>query len=122
MDDIRYNAPNQFKIGNRLISASEYEYYIKNSNYVSEALDLNIVDVKCMNNIEYTATFYKWLYLMGINYHNDGRYYFRNDFLLRSDYKQVDPADGNNTYIWLKTDSMSSGSSLDDYDVNLVDA
>ena len=122
VDDIRYNAPNQFKIGNRLISASEYEYYIKNSNYVSEALDLNIVDVKCMNNIEYTATFYKWLYLMGINYHNDGRYYFRNDFLLRSDYKQVDPADGNNTYIWLKTDSMSSGSSLDDYDVNLVDA
>lgn len=56
VDTIRENAPNWFKTGNRLITAADYEYYIKNS-YPSD-----IVDVKCMNNWEYVALFYRWLY------------------------------------------------------------
>lgn len=118
--EIKENAPNQFKTGNRLITHSDYEYYVKNSNYVSEALDLNIIDVRCMNNYEYVSSFYKWLYLMGVQHHGNGKTYFENDFLLRSGYKQIDPADGNNTYLWIKTDSMTASDSLDDYDINYV--
>lgn len=120
VDDIRSNAPNQFKVGNRLITQADYEYYIKNSNYVSEATDLNIVDVKCMNNYQYVTSFYKWLYMMGLTHHANGKTYFQNDFLLRSGYKQIDAADGNNTYIWLKSDSITNANSLDDYDVDYV--
>lgn len=55
VEDIRNMAPNWFKTGNRLITRSDYEYWVKaNQN--------GVVDVKCMNNWEYLATFYRWLY------------------------------------------------------------
>ena len=41
VEDIRRNAPEWFKTGNRLVTASDYEYYVKNR------FRDNIVDVKC---------------------------------------------------------------------------
>ena len=41
VDEIRRNAPEWFKTGNRLVTASDYEYYVKNR------FRDNIVDVKC---------------------------------------------------------------------------
>lgn len=41
VDDIRRNAPEWFKTGNRLVTASDYEYYVRNR------FRDNIVDVKC---------------------------------------------------------------------------
>ena len=40
-DDIRELAPNYYKLGNRLVSKSDFEYYVKN-RYID-----NIIDVKC---------------------------------------------------------------------------
>jgi len=62
VNDIRTEAPNHFKTGNRLITNRDYEYYIKNSSEVKSQLGYAIADVKCMNNTEFVATFYKWLY------------------------------------------------------------
>lgn len=41
VDDIRRNAPEQFKIGNRLVTTSDWEYYIRNR------FKDNILDVVC---------------------------------------------------------------------------
>lgn len=61
VDDIRINAPNWFKTGNRLVTAYDYEYYVKN-RFIG-----NIIDVKCQNNWEYISTFYQWLFNIGLN-------------------------------------------------------
>ena len=41
VDEIRENAPNYFKTGNRLITIQDYEYFIR-TNYIND-----VVDVKC---------------------------------------------------------------------------
>jgi hypothetical protein len=41
VDDIRRNAPEWFKSGNRLITANDWEYYVKNR------FKDNILDVVC---------------------------------------------------------------------------
>ena len=41
VDDIRELAPDYYKIGNRLVSKFDFEYYVKN-RYKE-----NIIDVKC---------------------------------------------------------------------------
>lgn len=41
VDDIRQYAPDYYKLGNRLVSKSDFEYYVKN-RYKD-----NIIDVKC---------------------------------------------------------------------------
>lgn len=77
-----------------------------------------MVDVKCMNNMQYVATLYKWLYENGIKSkdHPDrraeaalgvdpGKYYLDNVTFNRANFKYVDPADANNTYLWIKTQS-----------------
>lgn len=100
VDDIRENAPNWFKTGNRLITAADYEYYVKNS-YPSD-----IIDVKCINNWEYLAVFYRWLYQFGQVYHGDGRYYLAEEKFQKNNCKFIDAADGNNTYLWIKTENV----------------
>lgn len=60
--EIRENAPRMFKTGNRLITKTDYEYFFKSSSGQITGIE-NIVDVKCMNNTEYVASLYKWLYL-----------------------------------------------------------
>ena len=114
--DIRDNAPGWFKTGNRLITAQDTEYYIK--AYGDKLGLAGIVDVKCMNNMQYVATLYKWLYENGIKSkdHPDrkaeaglgvdpGKYYLDNVTFNRANFKYIDPADANNTYLWIKTES-----------------
>lgn len=121
VDEIRHNAPNWLKTGNRLVTKSDYEYFIKNAIYVKELVNsMTIVDVKCMNNIEYAASFYKWLYLNGLKYHNSGKYYFdQTSFWNRTGYKLVDPADVNNTYAWIKSDEQNP--LQDQYNINVIE-
>ena len=68
--------------------------------------------------MQYVATLYKWLYENGIKSkdHPDrraeaglgvdpGKYYLDNVTFNRANFKYVDPADANNTYLWIKTES-----------------
>jgi len=41
VDEIRRNAPEWFKTGNRLVTASDFEYFVRNR------FRDNVVDVKC---------------------------------------------------------------------------
>ena len=115
--DIRSNAPGWFKTGNRLITARDIEYYIRAYGNTL-GIGSGIVDVKCMNNLRYVATFYKWLYENGIKSQNEpdrareretgvdpGKYYLDNVTFNRANFKYIDPADANNTYLWIKTES-----------------
>lgn len=100
VDEIRENAPNYFKTGNRLITIQDYEYFIR-TNYIND-----VVDVKCQNNFDYISTFFKWLWNIGKNgkldHEKSGTYYIKQDRLQRSNYTYADPSDSNNVYIWLK--------------------
>ena len=60
-----------FTTGNRLVTRFDYEYYLKNTRNSSAAFGCDIIDVKCMNNLRYVATFYKWLYENGIKSQNE---------------------------------------------------
>lgn len=103
VDDIRENAPNWFKMGNRLVTHRDYEYYLKNHPYLRGEYK----DVKCMNNWEYIASFYKWLYGLGIKNHNDPRYFLNQNRLVKNDFQIADPADCNNIYLWVLENSSS---------------
>lgn len=96
VDEIRRNAPQWFKTGNRLVTTSDYEYFIMNR------FKSDIIDVKCQNNAEYISTFYRWLYNIGIKKHNNGSYYITPNRLTKYDLKYADAADMNNVYIWIK--------------------
>jgi len=41
VEEVRRNAPEWFKTGNRLVTASDFEYYVRNR------FKDNIIDVKC---------------------------------------------------------------------------
>lgn len=73
-----------------------------------------------MNNMQYIATFYKWLYENGIKSKDrperaaeqgtgvdPGKYYLDNVTFDRVNFKYIDPADANNTYLWIKTNSAA---------------
>lgn len=96
VEEIRRFAPQWFKTGNRLVTASDYEYYIKN-RYKSD-----ILDVKCQNNAEYISTFYRWLYNIGVKQHGNGKYYITPNKIQKYDLRYADAADSNNVYIWIK--------------------
>ena len=106
VEEIRDTAPNYYKIGNRLVTKDDYEYYVKNR------FKGNIIDVKCQNNWDYLSTFFGWLYNLGKTgvwtdkeYNTrkpDPRYYINEARLLKYDYKFADPADENNVYLWVK--------------------
>lgn len=108
VDTIRSNAPQWFRMGNRLVTKGDYEYYIKNTPLFSSAIS----DVKCMNNWEYISTFYKWLYDLGSRYHNDPRYYLNQNQLIKNDYKVADPADSNNVYLWCIMNSTNQSDDI----------
>lgn len=119
VEEIRRNAPDWYKTGNRLITAADYEYFVRNNRQLLQELPLNlVVDVRCMNNIEFAAVFYKWLYEQGRGFFGNGERYFSQDFWIRQDCEHVDPADANNTYLWIK--SASDGEDL--YDVGNVES
>ena len=99
VDEIRQSAPEWFKIGQRLITASDYEYYVKNLRKGE------VVDAICQNNYEYAATFYAWLFDLGLKNHKTegaGKYYLNRTTLSKFNYTWTDPVDINNVYIWVK--------------------
>ena len=103
VDEIRDFAPNWFRMGNRLVTKRDYEYYMKNSPQFRGVF----ADVKCMNNWEYMSTFYKWLYDLGLKYHSlngidtlNGRRFLTQSKILSSGRRYADPADSNNIYLW----------------------
>ena len=112
VEDIRTNAPEWFKTGNRLVTNADYEYYFRNKN-ISQ-----VVDVVCQNNWEYISTLYKWLYNLSLNgnytriddLHFDQSlqrsqsttYYINQNRLIKYDLKWADAADINNVYLWIK--------------------
>jgi hypothetical protein len=99
VEDIKKNAPNWFKTGNRLLTRADYEQFIKYNVG-------GVIDVKCMNNWEYLTTFHKWLYNCGVKYHPEvekpGRYYFEENRFHVNNFSVVDAADANNIYLWIK--------------------
>ena len=103
VEDIRENAPECFKTGNRLITKNDYEYFMKN------LVSGGIVDVKCMNNWEYMSTFFAWLYKIGKENHGDGSYYLNetrfSSYFGSSTNALTDAADQNNVYLWIKTET-----------------
>ena len=107
IDDIKNLAPDYYKLGNRLITKDDFEYYVKN-RYKN-----NIIDVKCQNNWDYISKFYGWLYKLGLTgqrlstskghrSERDGAYYITQARLVKHDYYFADPADQNNVYLWVK--------------------
>lgn len=129
VEDIRQNAPDYYKLGNRLVSKSDYEYYVKN-RYKD-----NIIDVKCQNNWDYISTFYGWLYRLGLygiktdyidpitkqKRASNPSYYIDQSRLVKHDYFYADPADENNVYLWVK---MHNNQKIEkdnlDEDLNLI--
>lgn len=109
VDQIRETAPNWFKTGNRLITRQDYEYFIKNNIDLKQHMNINnVIDVKCMNNIEYVSSFYKWLYINGkTRFPDDPKHYFKQNFWSRTEYQNIDPADQNNVYLWIKSDNVN---------------
>ena len=112
VEDIRDFAPNWFRMGNRLVTQFDYEYYLNNSPYFRNYF----TDVKCMNNWGYMSTFYKWLYEMGKkfeektgDYSQGGRRFLRQDNVLRTQRRYADPADSNNIYLWIVPNYERSG-------------
>lgn len=115
VNEIRELAPDYYKLGNRLVSKSDFEYYVLN-RYKE-----NVIDVKCQNNWDYISTFFGWLYKIGksgirteydtdkkIKRRSDPRYYINQSKLLKYDYYYADPADENNVYLWLKMQSSTN--------------
>ena len=113
VDEIRENAPIWFKTGGRLVTKGDYEYYLRNSSHRGD-----IIDVRCMGNSEYLATFYKWLYDIGKQKHGNGRYYLNQNMMSRYGYRMSDASDSNNVYLWVKTygDLTNTDSWLDEFD------
>lgn len=97
VESIRTNAPEQFKLGQRLVTQKDYEYYVKNAHKGE------VIDVKCQNNWEYCATsFYIWLYKVAVQNDKDPSYYINESKLVKYGFKFSDPADANNVYLWCK--------------------
>lgn len=103
-DEIRIAAPEWFKLGQRLVTSQDYEYYIKNM-YKGE-----VIGVCVENNMEYAAKFYKWLYMLGKMNHGNGSYYINERKLTQHNLAFADPADANNVYVWIK---IANGISID---------
>lgn len=128
VEDIRQLAPDYYKIGNRLVSKGDFEYYVLN-RYKE-----NVIDVKCQNNWDYISTFFGWLYKLGksgirteystsqkSSRQSDPRYYINQAKLLKYDYIYADPADENNVYLWLKMESgKNEWQAILDQDLNSI--
>lgn len=98
IQSIRKNAPVAYKRGQRLITSSDFQSYIK-QKYSSI-----IHDVFVANNNYYCTTFYYWL----------KKYNKLNIGIRQYYYKYADSCDFNNIYIWLQSasDNNISGSNL----------
>jgi hypothetical protein len=89
VDDIRKNAPQSFKSQNRLVTAKDYEVFIK-SNYKNL-----ISDIKLLNNDEYLRQHIKYLYDNGLkNPQEDTK-------ILYNQIKFANSCNFNNLYVYM---------------------
>lgn len=104
VDQMRENAPQWFKRIGRTITKEDYTSYVK-TNFLSD-----IVDVVVMNNYEYMATFYKWLWFLGRERLGNPRKWINPSLSSMGTYgyRYADAADSNNVYLWIKQTSESS--------------
>ena len=86
VEEIKEHAPSMFRLGNRLVTTSDYETYILNN------FSNRIRDVYVCNNNEYCSTFYKWL----------DKYNSFNANIRLLNYEWANACDFNNIYLWLK--------------------
>lgn len=85
-DDIKEFAPSNFRLGNRLVTASDFRTYILH-NFKNRVKDVYV----CGNN-EYCSLFYKWL-----------DKYDKLDINIRlKNYEYASACDFNNIYAWLQ--------------------
>lgn len=110
VEQIRSNAPSWFKRVGRTITTDDYVSYIK-TNFFSD-----IIDVVVMNNYQYMAKFYKWLWFLGREKLNNPKKWINASLSSCGTYgyKYADAADSNNVYIWIKqnSDSASVGKNI----------
>lgn len=100
VDDVRERAPHWFKMNNRLVTKEDYEFFVMNEPSISGMFN----SVKVMNNWEYVATFYRWLNQLGVNNHDNPRYYLNPArFTKYGGASLSDAVDSNNVYIWYIT-------------------
>jgi hypothetical protein len=96
VDEIRVNAPTWFRMGDRLITAQDYE------QYVETIFKSDVVDTHVMNNWEYLASFLEWL----------DRYNALTIDIREREYPYADSCDFNNVYIWTKFKGASVSSNI----------
>ncbi len=85
-ESIRTNAPNVFKSGNRLVTPSDFDSFMKTYH------SADLYDIRSVNNWTYINTFYKWLY----------NYDILTIDISNNSYEYVDACDFNNVYLWCK--------------------
>lgn len=95
VEDIKEYAPFGFRLGNRLVTAKDYETYIMNT------FKNRFKSVYVLNNSEYCSVFYKWL-----------DFYGKLDISIKlNNYKYSSACDFNNIYVFLqplKTNVLNS--------------
>lgn len=101
VDSIRENAPNMFRLGNRLVTEGDYTTYILN-NYKDR-----IHDIYVCNNTTYTTNFFQWLNIYGKLNIDIRKYYYRF----------ADACDFNNIYLWMKPTYEGQ---ITDSDLNII--
>jgi hypothetical protein len=104
VSQIRENAPNWFKSIGRTITTADYTSYVKSKFYN------DLTDVVVMNNFKYIATFFKWLWFLGLNKCGDPRKWINSSLSSKGTYgyTYADAADSNNVYIWIKQNVQTS--------------
>ena len=86
VDQIKEHAPSMFRLGNRLVTSSDFKTYILNN------FSNRIEDVYVCNNNEYCSIFYLWL----------SKYNSFNANIRLLNYEFAGACDFNNIYLWLK--------------------
>ena len=100
VEEIREGAPHWFKMNNRLVTKEDYEFFVMNEPSISGMFN----SVKVMNNWEYVSTFYRWLNQLGVNNHDNPRFYLNPArFTKYGGASLSDAVDSNNVYIWYIT-------------------
>ncbi len=96
VEEIRQNAPANFRIGGRLITERDFKSYILHN------LSNHVYDVAVMNNWTYMVDFQQWLYQYG-RLSPDLRFFT---------YYYADSCDFNNVYLWVVPNAFNIEESL----------
>ncbi len=95
VEEIRENAPNSNRMGNRVITHQDFKQYIS-TNFKS-----NVLDIFVQNNYEYMAEFQYWL----------DKFDKLQVGVRMFDYSFADSCDFNNIYLWMRSRNESQSNS-----------